>query len=301
MVSDSPHDRWLFLLTLAPLPLGCTEVIYLDPPGDDSSSGTTTPTPMGDTSEGSTSVVTTTGVDGTSSTGDDTTSAGVSSDSTTTTTTTMPTEPSSSSEESSSTTGELGLCQAFGQTMAACYYYYNEIYLTYLCYNYLNNYVDPACLVFGQHYMACYAYGPFCWPDCYTEYESMQQCHNDILAMQLGCNLIPVVPGAGTIDAQCSDLTAQATTCHSAGYYIPGFSWYIPYAPQYAQDFCEYGAFFTFLYPPPVAGDACGGAYEELLTCLSGLSCNELANEMFAPTVCATQDTAVECRCNLGA
>jgi hypothetical protein len=301
MASDSPQDRWLFLLTVAALPLACTEDAPVDPDGSTAST-TASPTTTGnDPSAGTTGLGTTTEVDGTSTSdaesgSTDPTAASSSSDGTT-----MPVEPGTTEGESSSTTGELGLCEAWGQTQAGCYYYYNEIYLTNYCYNYLNNYVDPACLVYAQHRIACQAYGAFCWPDCSFEYESVQQCHDDILAMQLGCDLIPVVPGAGTIDTQCANLVTQATACHATGYYIPGFSGYIQYAPQYTQYFCENGAFFTYLFPPPGVGDPCGGAYEELITCLSGLSCAELENEMFFPTVCAAQDTAVECRCNLGA
>lgn len=310
MASDSPHDRWLFLLTVAALPLACADDAPVDPEGSTGATGSTTASPTttgNDPSEGTTSLGTTTGADGTSSSGAETTAESGSTDPTAASSssegTTMSVEPGTTTEggESSSTTGELGLCEAWGQTQAGCYYYYNEIYLTNYCYNYLNNYVDPACLVYAQHRIACQAYGAFCFPDCSFEYESVQQCHDDILAMQLGCDLIPVVPGAGTIDAQCADLVVQATACHNTGYYIPGFSSYIQYAPQYTQYFCENGAYFTFLFPPPGVGDPCGGAYEELLTCLSGLSCAELENEMFAPTVCAAQDTAVECRCDLGA
>lgn len=308
MVSDSPHDRWLFLLTVAALPLACSDDAPVDPDGSTGASGSTSVAPPltstgPDPSEGSTSIGTT-AVDGTTSTGAETTSetgsTGVESSSGSDGTT-MSIEPGTTTEEGESSTGEpLGLCEAWGQTQAGCYYYGNPLYYTNYCYNYLNNYVDPACLVYAQHRIACQAYGAMCWPDCGFEYDSVQQCENEILAQQLGCDMIPAVPGAGTIDAQCTGVVAQATTCHNAGYYIPGFSWYLDYIPYYAQYFCENGAGFTYLFPPPAVGDPCGGAYEEMLTCLSTLSCTELENEMFSPTVCASEDLAVECRCDLG-
>lgn len=309
----SPQDRWLFLLTVAPLPLACSDDAPIDPEGSTGATGSTTaaPTTTGnDPSEGSTSVATTTGHDGTSSSGGDTMvtdgSSTVATGSSGSDGTTMSIEPGSSSssdgEESSSTTGALGLCEAWGQQQAGCYgYYYNEIYLVNYCYNYLNNYVDPLCLVYAQHRIACQAYGAFCFPDCSFEYQSVQQCNDDILAMQLGCDVIPIVPGAGTIDTQCTGIVAQATVCDTAGYYIPGFSGYIQYAPAYTQYFCENGAYFTYLFPPPGVGDPCGGAYEELLTCLSGLTCSELADEMFFPNLCAAQNDALTCRCELDA
>jgi len=291
------HDRWIFLLTLAPLPLGCNEVIYVDAPSEESSGGTTTttPMPMADTSEGSTSIATTTGVDGTSSSGGETT---VATDGTTTGTgssssdsTTMSIEPGSSSSESSSTTGELGLCEAWGESRALCYGYGNAAYWEMLCYSYLA-YADPACALATELYYGCQAYNG-CFADCSTEGNMLEAC-------ELGCDMIPLVPAAGTIEARCTSLTAQVFACDMAGYYISGFSQYTDYPPEVMTSFCSGGAYFVFGGVPLEVGDSCGGAYEDLLTCLSGLTCGELENEIFFGALCAAERDAVDCRCNLG-
>lgn len=49
-------------------------------------------------------------------------------------------------------------------------------------------------------------------------------------------------------------------------------------------------------------GDTCGGAYEDLLTCLSMLSCNELEDAVYPFNgYCQAEQDAVTCRCELGA
>lgn len=298
MTSD-PHDRWLFLLALSALPLACTD----DPPDDattttDSTSSTSDTPPItattSDSSEGSTSIVTT-GLDSTSS-GDTTageTSTGT--DSTGSDGTTMAIEGTSTGE-SSSTTGEpLGLCELWGENLSACYGgYYNPAYYTSSCYDYLTS-IDVMCGPSAAMLYQCQASG--CFVDCSTEYETLDACNDLALAMQLGCDMIPDVPAVGTIDTQCVGVVDQAEVCIAAGYYIPGFS----YGPEYAQYFCENGAFFTYFYLPPAMGDVCGGAYEELLTCLSALSCGDLEQAMFDDAYCTAQKNALTCRCELGA
>jgi len=298
------HDRWLFLLTFAAIPLACTEDLPEETTSGETTGTTTTPLPM-DTSEGATSIVTTTGLDGTSSSGGETTadssSSGMSSssDSSSSDATTMSIDPSTSSSESSSTTGEpQGLCEVWGETLAGCYGYYNPAYLVNYCYEYLMG-VDVMCgPVVGMYYQ-CQASG--CFVDCSDESEAVQDCNELLQVIELGCDMIPIVPGVGTIDAQCMGVVDQAEVCTAGGYYIPGFSSYIMYAPEYTQYFCVNGAYFTYLFPPPGIGDACGGAYEELLTCLSGLSCGDFEDALYDDTICGTEKNAVTCRCELDA
>jgi hypothetical protein len=302
-MADS-YDRWLFLLTVAPLPLACTE----DLPGGATEGSSTTAAPTttavatGD-SEGVTSIATTTGVDGTSSEGGETTlaesssSGAPSSSSSDGTTTSIDPSTSTSTSESSSSTGEQGLCELWGETLSDCYGgYYNPMYYINSCYNELMS-IDVTCAPALAMVYQCQASG--CFVDCGMEYDVLEQCNDMVLAMELGCDMIPIVPGAGTIAMQCMSVIDQAEVCTAGGYYIPGFSGYILYSPAYTQYFCENGAYFTFLFPPPGVGDACGGAYEELLTCLSGLSCGDFENALFDDTICETQKNALTCRCEL--
>lgn len=306
-MAPDAHDRWLFLLTFAAIPLACADDAPVDTMTGDSTSTTDTVTTAVTTtgeSEGSTSIVTTTGVDGTSSSGGETTvaetgssGAGSSSGSDGTT---MGIEPGTSSGEGSSSTGEpQGLCEVWAETLSLCYGgYYNPAYLVNYCYDYLMS-VDVTCGPLAAMYYQCQATG--CFVDCSAESDALQECNDLVLAMQLGCDMIPVVPGAGTIATQCTGVIDQAEVCTAAGYYIPGFSGYIMYSPEYADYFCQNGAYFTYLFPPPGVGDACGGAYEELLTCLSGLSCSDFENALFDETICGPQKDALTCRCELGA
>lgn len=304
-MAPDAHDRWLFLLTVAALPLACADDAPVDTTTGESTSTTDSPTTAVSTtgeSEGSTSIVTTTGVDGTSTGGETTanetgsTSTGGSSSSGGTT---MGVEGSTSTGEGSSSTGEpQGLCEVWGEALSLCYGYYDPAYFTNSCYYYLMS-VDVTCAPVAAMYYQCQATG--CFVDCSTEYDALQECNDLLLAMELGCDMIPVVPGLGTIPTQCTGVVDQAEVCTASGYYIPGFSGYIMYAPEYAEYFCQNGAYFTNLFPPPGVGDECGGAYEELLTCLSGLSCSDFENAMFDDTTCGPQKDALTCRCELGA
>lgn len=305
-MAPDAHDRWLFLLTVAALPLACADDAPVDTTTGESTSTTGSPTTAVTTtgeSEGSTSIVTTTGVDGTSTGGETTTtetgstSTGGSSSSDGTT---MGVEGSTSTGEGSSSTGEpQGLCELWGETLSLCYGgYYPPAYYTNSCYYYLMS-VDVMCGPLAAMLYQCQASG--CFVDCSTEYDSLQECNDLALAMELGCDMIPVVPGLGTIPTQCTGVVDQAEVCTASGYYIPGFTGYIMYSPEYAEYFCQNGAYFTYLFPPPGVGDECGGAYEELLTCLSGLSCSDFENALFDETICGPQKDALTCRCELGA
>lgn len=306
-MAPDAHDRWLFLLTVAALPLACADDAPVDTTTGESTSTTAASTTAATTttgeSEGSTSIVTTTGVDDTSSSGAETTAAESSSSgpggSSSSDGTTMGIEGTSTGESSSSTGEPQGLCELWGETLSLCYGgYYPPAYYVNSCYDYLMN-VDITCGPVAAMLYQCQASG--CFVDCGMEYDSLQECNDLALAMELGCDMIPVVPGVGTIDAQCMGVVTQAETCTNAGYYIPGFSGYIMYSPGYTQYFCTHGAYFTYLFPPPAVGDACGGAYEELLTCLSTLSCSDFENALFDDTICETQKNALTCRCDLGA
>lgn len=305
MASD-PHDRWFFLLALAPLPLACTE----DPPdpvaeGSTGTTGGTVPTtmttgePEGSTTAIATTAIATTDLDGTSSTGDSTASdgsSGLGSSSSDDATTTMSIDPSTG--EGSSSTGEQGLCELWGETLSMCYGY-NAAYFTSYCYDYVLNEIHPLCIWEASARFQCEAAG--CFANCDAEYDALYQCHQLAQAADLGCDMIPIVPGAGTIAPQCVGLVDQIELCTANGSYIPGWSYLVQYSPVYAEDYCEFGGYFTFIYPPPAAGDACGGAYEELLTCLSALSCGELELAVIGAGACAAQIDAVTCRCELGA
>jgi len=297
----APDDRWLFLLTFAAIPLACTDEVPGETTSGETTGTTTMPMPM-ETSEGSTSIVTTTGLDGTSSSGGETTadsSSSGGSSSSSSDSTTMSIEPGTSSSESSSTTGEpQGLCEVWGEAAALCYGYYGPMYYIDSCYDYFM-YIDVACGPVAAMVYQCQATG--CFVDCGDQYEALELCNDMVLAMELGCDMIPIVPAVGTIEMQCSGFVGTMGVCTDAGYYIPVFSWYLMYAPDYAQDLCENGAFFTFPGPSLAVGDACGGAYEELLTCLSALSCTDLESAIFDDSYCAAERDAVTCRCELDA
>jgi hypothetical protein len=308
----SAQDRWLFLLAFAPLPLACADDAPQDP-AEGSSSGTTAAPPSTSTgttdAEGSTTIVTT-GVDGTSSSGDDGSTTAVDGSTTEPTSasssegTTMSVEPgtSSSSEEGSSSTGEpQGLCEVWAETLAMCYgYYYQPQYLVQYCYDYLTN-VDLLCVPPAAQYYQCQASG--CFVDCNTQYQALQECNDLLLAQQLGCDMIPIVPSVGTTPMQCMGFVDVVELCTAGGYYIPFFTFYVNYNPYYAQYACVNGWVLAGGFVPPGAGDSCGGAYEELLTCLSGLPCGQLENAIFSGGggACAAQHDAVTCRCELGA
>lgn len=306
----SAQDRWLFLLAFAPLPLACADDGPQDP-AEGSSSDTTAAPPSTDTgttdAEGSTTIVTTTGVDGTSSSSSDGSTTAV--DGSTTEVvgssssegTTMSIEPGTSSEEGGSSTGEpQGLCEVWAETQSMCYYYYgNPLFLEQYCYDYLTS-VDLLCVPQAAQYYQCRATG--CFVDCNMQYQALQQCNDDLLAMELGCDMIPVVPSVGSTPMQCTAFVDQVELCTAGGFYIPFFSFYVNYSPYYAQYACVNGWVLANTFVPPGPGDSCGGAYEELLTCLSGLACGELENGVFSGNgYCEAQHDAVTCRCELGA
>jgi hypothetical protein len=305
MAPDS-HDRWLFLLTLAAIPLACTDEVPGETPGGDTTGTTTTSMPSDTTTEGSTSIVTTTGVDDTSSSGgqttvvDDSSSGTSSSSSSSSDGTTMSIDPSTSTSESesSSTTGDpQGLCEVWGENRGLCYGY-NADYYIYSCYNYFM-YVDVACGPAAAMVYQCESTG--CFVDCSNEYEAVQICNEMVLAEQLGCDIIPEAPAPGTIDMQCIGFVDQVEVCTASGYYVPWFSYLVEYYPDYAQEACVSANSFTYPPPPLGMGDTCGGAYEELLTCLSLLSCIELESAIFDDTYCIEEKNALTCRCDLGA
>jgi hypothetical protein len=310
MAPDS-HDRWLFLLTLAATPLACTDEVPGETTSGETTGTTTTPMPSDTTTEGTTSIVTTTGVDGTSSSGGETTVVDESSGSTSSSSsssssssegTTMAIDPSTSTstgEESSTTEEPQSLCEVWGENQSGCYGgFYPPAYYANLCYEYLLS-VDVMCGPAAAMVYQCQVSG--CFVDCIAEYDALQACNDLVQAMELGCDMLPEVPGVGTIDTQCMGIIDQVIACTASGYYIPAFSGYVGYDPAYAQDFCVDGAFFADLAPPPAVDSPCGGAYEELLTCLSGLSCGELEDAMFDDAFCGPQKDAVTCRCELGA
>jgi len=298
-MATSDADRWWFLLTLSSLPVACGEVVVITP--EETSGDSTTGSPMtvesSSSGEGVTTIVTTS-LDGTSSSDvdssttvvDDTSSSGGSSSSTT-----LPIDPSTS--ESSSTTGEApGLCELWAMEWVGCYGYYTVPYMTMYCYSQLD-YTLPECLMAFGAVIQCEAFGGGpCVANCDVEEEAEQVC-------ELGCDMIAMVPAVGTIEAQCTSLAMQATACHAAGYYIIGFSQYLDYPIDVMIDFCVDGMYVLFSPPSLAVGDTCGGAYEELLTCLSGVSCMELEFAAFDAFggVCGTQYDGVECRCELGA
>lgn len=305
MASD--YDRWMFLLTVSAIPLACADDIPAEPEGSTGTTAappgtTSTPTPA----EGTTS--TTDDPPGTSTAAVDSTTVDPSSGGGSTTTgAIIPGSTDSTgipgSSEGSSSTGELpGLCEQWATAWVACYGYYSVPYMTAYCYNLVYVYADPMCQPEIVMFISCQAFGGGpCTAMCEPQYEALETCENQVLADMLGCAMLPMIPGAGTIETQCTSLATQATDCHNAGYYINGFSQYVGYDPQYMIDFCSYGAYFTFLFPPPGMGDTCGGAYEDLLTCLSGLSCTELNETMILQNHCTTQLDALTCRCELGA
>jgi hypothetical protein len=210
------------------------------------------------------------------------------------------TSTSTSTSESSSTTGDepQGLCEAWGEAVALCYGYYGPMYYINSCYDYFM-YIDVACGPAAAMVYQCQASG--CFVDCGDQYDALEACNDMLLAMELGCDMIPEVPAVGTIDMQCMGFVDQVEVCTASGYYIPAFSWYVEYYPAYAQTACVNASFFTYPPPPLGMGDACGGAYEELLTCLSELSCNELESAVFGDMFCAEERNALTCRCDLGA
>ena len=211
----------------------------------------------------------------------------------------MSIDPSTSSGESSTTGEPQGLCELWGENRSNCYGgYYNPVYYTNICYEYLMS-IDVMCAPAAAMLYQCQAGA--CFVDCGVEYDALDECNNLVLAMELGCDMIAEVPAVGTIDMQCTGFIDQVEVCSAGGYYIPFFSWYVDYNPVYAEYACVNAWIFTNSPPPLGMGDPCGGAYEELLTCLSGLACNELEDAIFDDTYCAAERDAVTCRCDLGA
>ncbi len=301
MASD-PHDRWLFLLAVAPLPLACADDAP-DPVAEGTAGTTAAPTSSTtDEPEGSTSI-TTTGLDGTSSSGGSDTAVVTDGSSSSSDGTTMMVDPTtgSSSEEGSSSTGEpMGLCELWGENQAMCYGYYgNAAYYTNQCYDYVLNYLDPMCGVPASALYLCQAAG--CFANCGTEYEDLQECNELVQYMELGCDMLPIVPAVGPVLPQCTTFIDQVEVCTAAGFYIPFFSGIVMYSPAYADYYCAQGFVIVSGYVPQVLGDPCGGAYEELLTCLTALPCNELELAVFdGGGACQAQHDAVTCRCELG-
>ncbi len=305
MASES--DRWLFLLTMASIPLGCGDDTSVVTDGSTGQPATgTTGAPVGSSGAASTDD----GVTGSGATSLDGTtgsSAGSSSEGTTTavdpgtTSSTGATSPESSSD-SSSTGSPLGMCELWATEWVACYGYYTIPYLTAYCYDTLS-YVDPMCTADAEAFYLCEALGGGpCMAACDVAYDAWQSCEDQVLADMLGCNMLPMVPAVGTIESQCTDLSNVARACDTAGYYISGFSQYVAYPPEYMVDFCVGGAYFTFPPPPLAPGDTCGGAYEDLLTCVSMLSCSDLELAVFFPSMfCPVEDDSLTCRCELGA
>lgn len=306
---SSDYNRWMFLLTAASLPLACSDDAPADPSGTTGAPPDTTTTV--DSDSGSTSIGTTSGVDGstsaleTSGTTVDPSSGGSSSGSTgvpeSSSTDASSSSSSSSGEESSSGEAPPGLCELWAAEWVACYGYYSIPYLTAYCYDSLN-YADPVCQLDLASVFQCEAMGGGpCLANCDPQEQVYDACEDQLLADMLGCAMIPMVPGTGGIEMQCISLNAQAVACTNAGYYIGGFSQYVAYPPEYMLYFCEGGAYFTFTPPPQAVGDTCGGAYEELLACLSGLNCMQLEDAVWMQNHCAAEFDALTCRCELGA
>ena len=309
MASD--YDRWMFLLTVSALPLSCADESPVDAEG---STGTTEAPSVpvstsSNSAEGSSSVATPDDTTGSSTAAVDSSTTGSASTSDSSSGTTIAVDPGSTgstglpgSSEGSSSGGVPGLCEQWATEFYGCYGYYSIPYLTSYCYDLVNIYTDPMCQPEAVMVISCEAFngGP-CMAMCDLQEDALDMCEDQVLADMLGCAMLPMIPGAGTIEAQCGGLATQATNCHNAGYYIAGFSQYVGYDPQYMIDFCTGGAYFTFLFPPPGIGDTCGGAYEDLLTCLSGLTCLELDETMIFQNHCTTEIDALTCRCELGA
>jgi len=80
------------------------------------------------------------------------------------------------------------------------------------------------------------------------------------------CDMLP--PLMGPVSQACTDYAAKNNEC----YYDGGLS--AECLEQYAA-FCQYGIEYSAM----TYGDACGMAFEDLYTCLSMLTCEELGDD----------------------
>ena len=295
-----------FLLTLATLPLACGPGIVANGPDDSGSTSTDGPTSgPPDTATGGTS-----STGGTSATGENSSSAeassslGTSSASTGAEDGSTETSGGSSSggeESSSSSTGSPELCETWAEGFEECYPdYYDPAYLLELCGYYSQNEVCP---VEAIEVLECEAALGVCGANCQSETSALNSCEDAAEAEALGCAELPVIEPAGTIEAACSSVAAQALTCDAMDYYVSGFSQYADYmdAQEVLQDFCTSGAYWVFS-PKLDPLSSCGGAFEELLACVQTLDCQEFddAATAFPGGPCAEELVAIECKCELG-
>ncbi|MCH9680395.1 MAG: hypothetical protein K0V04_03090 [Deltaproteobacteria bacterium] len=195
------------------------------------------------------------------------------------------------------------MCEQWAlSAQTGCAYPGGLVYLEEVCEGYVAN-ASAQCQLEILALLTCEAnQGGPCDPSCQSESDDSEACEDAVQAKALGCAMIPMVAATGTIPAQCEAVTAQAFACDAEGYYISFFSPYVNYPPGTAQPYCE-AAFPWLLDTTPLSdiSPECGGAYEELLTCLSGLDCVELDDAITNGLSCTSEIDALICRCALGA
>lgn len=202
--------------------------------------------------------------------------------------------------ESSSETGPAGLCEQWAAAFDDCYpgYGYPSEYLVQVCYSYATS---DACPELALEVVECEAeFGP-CGGTCNAQDQALDACEQMAEGEELGCFELPVQMSSGDLETACVTAATQALTCDAMGVYIPGWTMYVDYANalEYTTNFCTQGAYWAFLFD---ASDSCLGAYEDLLACISTLTCDEFADAVFPSGVddlCPGLGTAVECKCDL--
>lgn len=107
---------------------------------------------------------------------------------------------------------------------------------------------------------------------------------------------------ADTTDAPADTTAADDTTdggvevpplCATYGDVIEGC--FAGYGEIAAEQCAYFLADYTASY-----GDACAAAFEEYITCLSGLTCKELEVKDMVPAACEDEDAAIETECVKG-
>lgn len=213
---------------------------------------------------------------------------------------------STTRSDDSTTTGELSkeeliaLCESYATQFIECSdypLYYDLDDLAQYCLSAIDQY---ACSSEVIEWMTCHSTDKTCGDLCDDPLSALKACES----AAAGCEMLPSPTAEGTLATDCSALAAVATQCIQDGYYIEGFSFGYQLGGTEGLAYnCEYGNYvdlsLTGLYPPPLDDIACGGAYEELVTCLSSLNCEGLAQAASQQSSCEAEYAAVRCRCDL--
>lgn len=290
-----------FLIGLATLPAACTE----QPPST---------APEGSTGSPATDSETTAGAEQPTSDDEMTTSAGAdeSSDDAGGSTTV-------SGADSSGTTGGSSAqepCELYVSNSFECYGIEDSRYYDYyvsLCFELVDAY---SCRSEALELIACFGN-----TECSDskQLEQLQEeleaaCGEEWLAVRtceseaFGCDMIASPSAAGTIAEICTDFATTVGQCIQEGYVPSDLSYthYNQFGPMGLASICQgtnYALDYTIIFgfhTAPLEEPACGGAYEELMACISGLSCGELTQALAREGgICQAEYDAVRCRCEL--